>query len=108
MTTMGKNSELFRPLDTTIKVLDGKWKISILYHLMDHKMNYGEILKSLPESTEQTLNLQLDQLTRNHIVKKETDDNYQLTYLGESLIPVIQAMNDWGEAYISTLKQNKE
>lgn len=103
------------PLDTTIKVLDGKWKSIILCRLIDQELRYSEILRSLSGCTRRMLSLQLEQLEHDHIIKKEIDTSfvpiktsYHLTKLGESLIPIIKAMDDWGEMYIDTVKQNKE
>ena len=100
------------PLDSIIKILDGKWKPIIICHLMNCEMYYSDILSSLNNCTKRTLSFQLSQLERDHIIQKKLDDtkktSYHLTPLGESLVPVIEAMTNWNEMYLATLKQNKE
>lgn len=99
-----------RPLDTTLKVLDGKWKSIILCRLMNQELRYSELLKSLSGCTRRMLSLQLSQLEHDQIIQKEIDTSftpiktsYHLTELGKSLIPIIIGMDQWGEMYIETL-----
>lgn len=98
------------PLDTTLKVLDGKWKSIILCRLMTEDLRFTTLLRSLPGCTRRMLSLQLSQLISDHIIAKEVDTSfvptktsYHLTELGLSLIPVIQAMDVWGQQYITAL-----
>lgn len=105
----------FCPLDTTLQVLDGKWKSIILCRLMDQELRYSELLKSLSGCTRRMLSLQLSQLENDHIIQKEIDTtyvpiktSYHLTELGKSLIPIIKAMDSWGESYLQATQSNKE
>lgn len=98
------------PLDSTLKILDGKWKSIILCRLMEKEMRYSEILKTLPGCTRRMLSLQLVQLEDDHIIKKEIDTSfvpiktsYHLTDLGQSLVPIIKAMDNWGQVYLEAL-----
>lgn len=104
------------PLDSTLKILDGKWKSIILCRLMQQKeMRYSEILQTLSGCTRRMLSLQLSQLEADHIIKKEIDTSfvptktsYHLTELGQSLVPIIKKMDIWGQMYLDTLYKNKE
>jgi Predicted transcriptional regulators len=61
------------PLDSTLKILDGKWKSIILCRLMQQKeMRYSEILQTLSGCTRRMLSLQLSQLETDHIIKKRS------------------------------------
>ena len=100
------------PLDTTLNILNGKWKSIILCRLMEHEMRYSELLKSLSGCTKRMLSLQLSQLENDKIIKKEIDTSYipiktsyHLTELGQSLIPIILGMDSWGERYLKNLNQ---
>ncbi|KRN99858.1 winged helix-turn-helix transcriptional regulator [Companilactobacillus kimchiensis] len=102
------------PLDTTLNILNGKWKSIILCRLMNHELRYSELLRSLPGCTRRMLSLQLLQLEHDQIIKKEIDSSfipiktsYHLTELGQSLVPIIQAMDNWGANYIKTLNKKK-
>lgn len=101
----------FCPLDTTLKVLDGKWKSIILCRLMAESLGYTQLLKSLKGCTRRMLSLQLNQLVADRIVEKTVNTQtvpiqtrYSLTPLGESLVPVILEMNTWGRQYIAALQ----
>lgn len=95
----------------TMGVIGGKWKTVILYHLMGHTLRYSELRKAMPTVTERTLSLQLKKLESDGIVKRSVyykkpplKVEYSLTPLGKTLIPVIQAIADWGDSVIARAK----
>lgn len=88
----------------TMGVIGGKWKTVILYHLIPGKRRYNELRKEMPSVTERTLSLQLKTLEADGIVNRKVYTSkpplkveYSLTDFGETLIPLIQAIADWGE-----------
>lgn len=96
------------PLDSVLMMLSGKWKSIILCRLMTRECRYSELLRSLNGCTRRMLSRQLKQLERDGLIVKRTDTtyvpiktSYRLTPIGRSLIPVIQAMTDWGTTYLS-------
>lgn len=98
------------PLDTTLKILDGKWKSIILCRLMKHEFRHTELLRTLPGCTRRMLSLQLSQLENDRIIVKQTDTSYvpvktsyRLTPAGRSLVPIVLAMNRWGATYLKRL-----
>lgn len=89
----------------TMGVIGGKWKTVILYHLMEGTLRYNEIRKAMPTVTERTLSLQLKKLEHDGIISRKVyykkpplKVEYSLTVLGKTLIPVIQAIADWGDS----------
>ncbi len=91
----------------TMGVIGGKWKTVILYHLMEGTLRYSEIRKAMPTVTERTLSLQLKKLETDGIIlrsvyyeKPPLKVEYSLTPLGKTLIPVIQAIANWGDSVI--------
>ncbi len=91
----------------TMGVIGGKWKTVILYHLMDKKRRYNELRKSMPTVTERTLSLQLKALEKDGLIKRKVYTSkpplkveYSLTGFGKTLIPLIQAIADWGDAVV--------
>jgi len=98
------------PLDTTLKILTGKWKSIILCRLIENDLRFTALLHTLPGCTRRMLSLQLSQLIDDQIIAKEVDANfvptktsYHLTDLGLSLVPIIHAMDTWGSQYIDAL-----
>ena len=92
----------------TMGVIGGKWKTVILYHLMDGPLRYNELRKLMPTVTERTLSLQLKKLEEDGIVNRKVYTkkpplkvDYTLTNLGETLIPVIQSIANWGDYVIA-------
>ena len=88
----------------TMGVIGGKWKSVILYHLMQGPLRYNNLRKAMPTVTERTLSLQLKKLEVDGIVKRRVYHKkpplkveYALTPLGETLIPLIEAIAAWGD-----------
>lgn len=87
----------------TMGLIGGKWKTVILYHLMDKKLRYNELRRSMPTVTERTLSLQLKALEEDRLIQRKVFTTkpplkveYSLTDFGKTLIPLIQSIADWG------------
>lgn len=90
------------PVMETIKVIGGKWKPRILWHLRDGPATFGDLRRVVGVS-EKVLHENLLALARDDIVSrtpvKEGDMvyvEYRYTDYGRSLVPVLNAMGDWG------------
>jgi len=88
----------------TMGIIGGKWKTVILFHLMNKKLRYNELRKTMPTVTERTLSLQLKALEEDKLIKRKVYTSkpplkveYSLTDFGETLIPIIQSIADWGD-----------
>ncbi|MGY3729363.1 winged helix-turn-helix transcriptional regulator [Lactococcus termiticola] len=95
------------PLDTTIKILSGRWKSIIICRLMQENLHFNELSRRIPDCTRRMLALQLKELIEAGIVyKNKTSElttfniEYSLTDIGNSLLPVISEMNEWGSKYL--------
>ncbi|MEM7162419.1 MAG: helix-turn-helix domain-containing protein [Bacteroidota bacterium] len=95
----------------TMGIIGGKWKTVILFHLMQHKMRYNELRKSMPTVTERTLSLQLKALEEDGLVSRKVFTSkpplkveYALTSFGKTLTPLIQSIADWGDYVTKTNK----
>ena len=89
----------------TMGVIGGKWKTVIIFHLMNGTLRYNELRKAMPTVTERTLSLQLKKLEEDGIVNRKVYTKkpplkveYTLTELGESLIPIVKSIAEWGDA----------
>lgn len=110
-----KNSEIhgeFCPLDTTIKILSGRWKTIIINRLMKEDLHFNELARRIPNCTRRMLALQLKELTDAQIIVKKVEADrlpvqisYRLSEQGQKLLPIIWAMNAWGEQYIKDVAQ---
>ena len=97
-----KHRETMCPTEFTLKVIGGRWKITILYHLFLGVKRFSELQRALTGITQKMLTQQLRELEKDGIVHREIYPQvppkveYSLTALGASLKPVIEAMSDWG------------
>jgi DNA-binding HxlR family transcriptional regulator len=91
-------------LHLTKEVLNGKWKPALLNAISMGVKRPSEILRLLPVATRRVLNVQLKELEEHGMVEKMTYPQlppkveYSLTEIGWSLMPIIDAMNQWGDA----------
>ncbi|MCS4225793.1 helix-turn-helix domain-containing protein [Sphingobacterium sp. BIGb0165] len=92
----------------TMDLVGGKWKAVILYHLKDEAKRYSELRKEMPSVTEMTLSLQLKQLEKDGLVSREVYGEkppikviYKLTDFGQSFVPVLEAITEWGNKVVS-------
>lgn len=94
-------------VQTTLKVLGGKWKILILWHLKNQTRRFSELKRLMPEITEKMLIQQLRELEKDKIVNRYVHPEvppkveYSFTNYGRSLEPVLQILCNWGEAHLN-------
>ena len=105
------------PIDTScgfriaIEVMGGKWKPYIIYELLDGPRRPSELQRRIPEASERVLAQQLRELTEYGVIQKQVIDpvrrhsEYSLTDLGRSLIPIIEQLRQWGNAFRPRLEE---
>ncbi|MBD2059063.1 winged helix-turn-helix transcriptional regulator [Oculatella sp. FACHB-28] len=97
-------------VQTTLKVLGGKWKLLILWHLKDNDRRYSELKRLIPEITEKMLVQQLRELESDGLVNRTVFSEvppkveYSFTEYGRSLEPVLQTLCNWGERHLKRLE----
>ncbi|MFV2030365.1 winged helix-turn-helix transcriptional regulator [Neisseria sp. S1] len=93
------------PVNTTLEVIGGKWKPAIVYHLMQGTQRFNELRRLVPEASQRMLTLQLRELEESGIILRKVYPvvppkvEYSLTEFGRTLVPVVQAMYEWGQTY---------
>lgn len=87
-----------------IKLLEGSWKLIILYHLFDGKVQrYSDFEKLIPGISQKMLAQQLRKLEADGMVSREVYPQvppkveYRLTAWGQALCPVLDALLHWVE-----------
>jgi len=92
------------PFGYTLSLINGKWKIVILYWLIEMQtIRYNELQRLIGTITYKTLSVQLKELERDGlIIRKEYPQippkvEYSLSDKGRSLYSVLNAMCMWGE-----------
>ena len=93
------------PVETTLTLIGDKWKVLILRDLLPGKKRFGELKKSLGKVSQKVLTAQLRDMESNGLVSRKVYPEvpprveYSLTELGQSLKPILDAMQQWGEEY---------
>ena len=95
------------PVDVTLSLIGGKWKILILSHLHQfERRGFSEIRDNLPRVSEKMLMQQLKELQRDNLIDKKvlSDKPYRVEYFlteyGKSLSPLYDFMGRWGIDYL--------
>ena len=104
------------PAERAVYFLGGKWKIRILFALLQKKkMRFGEIKKTLKTITQQMLSKQLKELEVDGIVNRKViqimppNVEYSLTEFGLSVMPILKSFSEWNKRNTRTIlvKLNK-
>ena len=97
------------PVETTMNMIGGKWKILILKVLAMGSTRYGALRSSITGISAKVLTSQLNELIEDQLVKKTIfpevppHAEYELTEIGKTLLPIIAAMADWGNDFKTSL-----
>lgn len=99
------------PIETTLRVIGGKWKPLILWYLYESgTLRFSELRRAVPQATEKMLTQHLRELEVDRLVHREVyaqvppKVEYSLTEHGRSLGPVLIAMYEWGSEYNASSK----
>ena len=94
------------PVEATLELIGGKYKAIILWLLIDKTLRYSELHRKMPAATDKMLAQQLRELEKDGLITRTVypvvppKTEYNLTELGKSFIPVLNAMCDWGRNYL--------
>jgi DNA-binding HxlR family transcriptional regulator len=92
------------PVASTIALIGGKWKPSILLQMKDGPCHFNELRRRLPHITQRVLTLQLRALEADGIIIRQTGEGnppkmeYSISGKGMTLGPALQILEDWGHA----------
>lgn len=92
-------------VERAVNLFGDKWKFLILRDLMEGKMRFSEIKRSVGNISQKVLTQNLRNLESNGLLTRTVYPvvppkvEYELTNLGYSLKPVIDALRTWGTTY---------
>ena len=96
------------PVEVTLKLIGGKYKVMILWNLVDQTLRFGELKRMIPLITPKMLTQQLRELEEDGLIIRKTyaevppKVEYSLTKTGHSLYPILNNMYEWGTSYLET------
>lgn len=94
------------PVEAAIHLIGGKYKAVILWQLKDQVLRYSELHRLVPKATPKMLTQQLRELENDNLIGRTVypvippKTEYYLTEFGKSVIPILDAMCDWGKDYL--------
>lgn len=98
------------PVATTVSLIGSKWKLLIIRNLKIRPWRFNELKKNLDGISQKVLTDSLRSLEDDGIIIRTVFAEvpprveYSLSELGESMRPILDAMEDWGMNYKESLK----
>jgi DNA-binding HxlR family transcriptional regulator len=102
--------ELNCGLDLVREVIYGKWKIHLIYFISQGMKRPSDLQRRIPGATRRVLNVQLNQLEQHGLISKKIFAElpprveYTLTKLGNSVLPIVNALGKWGDDHQQELR----
>ena len=93
------------PVDLTLQIVGGRWKGVVIWNLREGKKRFSELKRILVTINDKMLSQVLRELEEQGVVSRKVYEvvppkvEYSLTKEGEKLLPIMQAMNDYGSRF---------
>ncbi len=98
------------PVATTVQLIGNKWKLLILRNLLSRPWRFNELRRSLDGISQKVLTESLRSMENDGIIIRTVYAEvpprveYSLSELGETLRPILDAMQAWGQEYKESLE----
>lgn len=95
------------PIDAMLSVIDGRWKGTILWRLLDGPLRTSELRRCIPEITERMLIRHLREMVEDGILLREERSgrrrqvSYSISEYGMTLAPALERMCEWGRNHLA-------
>lgn len=93
------------PLTSSLLLISGRWKLIIIWQLKASPQRFKDLQKNIPHMSKKMLSQQLRELEVDGLINRKNYGEvpprveYSLTSLGESLLPILTSLYDWGSQY---------
>ena len=101
------------PVATTVQLIGSKWKLLIIRNLLVRPWRFNELQKDLEGISHKVLTDSLRSMESDGIINRTVYPEvpprveYSLSHLGESMRPILDAMENWGNGYKKTYQNEK-
>jgi DNA-binding HxlR family transcriptional regulator len=95
-------------------VLNGKWKMPLIFSLVQGPKRFKEIQRALGDITAKILSKELKELELNEFVIRQADDSkpaiitYHVTPYSRSLQKVLHELKEWGTQHRQRIVQSRK
>lgn len=102
------------PIMSTMAMISDKWKVLIICKLKGGTLRFNELMRALQGVTQKVLTSQLRELEDDGIVSRKIyaevppKVEYSLTPLGETLVPVLNKLEEWAQVHATELLEARE
>ncbi|MFN3327138.1 MAG: winged helix-turn-helix transcriptional regulator [Bryobacteraceae bacterium] len=99
------------PTEITLNVISGRWKVMVIYWLLQGEKRFNQLQRDLSGITHRTLSKQLKEMEASGLIERHDYGeipprvDYRLTPLGRSLEPILLAMHDWAVQHGSAVRK---
>ncbi|MCU0393704.1 MAG: helix-turn-helix transcriptional regulator [Thermoflexibacter sp.] len=100
-----EGKEYNNPVELSLDIIGGKYKMPILWRLKDKVWRYGELKKDLGRITHKMLTEQLRELEHDGLISRKVYPEvppkveYTITELGRQAVPIIEMLRKFGEDF---------
>ena len=91
------------PIERGMRIIGGKWKGSILWHLKDEPQRFNELARSLGGASRKMVTARLREmeatglLTRQVLSDRPISVSYEITDFGKSALTILDTLKNWAE-----------
>lgn len=92
------------PIERGMRIIGGKWKGSILWHLQEGPVRFNDLSRQLGGASKKMVNQRLKEMEEIGLVKRKVISTrpiavaYEITDFGRSSLTVLEQLKDWAEA----------
>lgn len=97
----GKFCDAPCPIERGMRLLGGKWKASILWHLQDGPLRFNELARQLSGASKKMVDQRLKELEHEGLVRRQVQSqrpiavSYSITPLGQGALSLLEQLKDW-------------
>ena len=98
------------PVATTVQLIGSKWKLLIMRNLLKRPWRFNELKKDLDGISQKILTSSLRSMEEVGIIVRTVYPEvpprveYSLSEMGESMRPILDAMEEWGTEYKKSME----
>lgn len=92
-------------LQLAIDILGGKWKLRIIWYLLEGTQRFSDFSRRIPDITQKTLTQQLRELEEKDIITRKIYAEmpprveYNITEYGRQLADILGSLSGWAHQY---------
>jgi DNA-binding HxlR family transcriptional regulator len=91
------------PIERGMRIIGGKWKGSILWHLQQGPVRFNDLARQLGGASKKMVTQRLREMEAIGLVKRKVISTrpiavaYEITEFGRSSLTVLEQLKDWAE-----------